>query len=107
MLIQILLPARSTAEGLDALSRTRRELTEWYGGVTAYLRAPARGAWVAPDGTEEHDDMIMVEVVTDTFDHGVWRAYERELAARFGETEIHIRAIPAETIRPSAAPSRS
>ena len=98
MLIQILLPARSTPEGQAALAATRRELTERYGGVTAYVRAPARGAWVSPEGTEEHDDMIMVEVVTDAFDRTEWRTYARQLAVRFGEQEIHLRAIPAEIL---------
>jgi hypothetical protein len=56
-LIQMLLPVRGTPAGGEALAATRRELTSRYGGVTAYTRATAMGAWRAPDGREEHDDM--------------------------------------------------
>ena len=95
MLIQILLPLTSTPDNHAAISQTRVELIERYRGVTAYVRSPARGAWVGPDGTEEHDDVVMVEVLTADFDRKEWRAYARRLAARFGEEEIHIRAVPA------------
>ena len=94
MLIQILLPLTSAPDNRSAIAQTRVELVERYKGVTAYVRSPAKGAWVGPDGTEEHDDVVMVEVLTDDFDRKEWRAYARTLAARFGEEEIHIRALP-------------
>ena len=98
MLIQILLPARQTDANRSALARTREELTERYGGVTAYLRSPAKGAWVDAEGNEQHDEVIMVEVVTEEFDRAHWRAYAEELAARFYEERIHLRALPAEVL---------
>ena len=64
--------------------------------VTAYLRSPAQGAWVAPDGRVESDDVVMVEVLTDTFDRAWWRD-GKQLAVRFRQETIHIRALPAET----------
>jgi hypothetical protein len=99
-LIQILLP---TAAGKDErtapslLARTRAELVEKFDGVTAYLRSPAQGAWVAPDGRVERDDIVMVEVLAQTFDRSWWRAYSATLADRFAQDTIHIRALPAET----------
>ena len=94
-LVQILLPrTKSPTEGGD-FARTRAELTEAFDGVTAYLRAPAQGTWVAPDGATEHDDMVMVEVLTDAFDRDWWRSYAATLARRFNQKAIHIRVIPA------------
>jgi hypothetical protein len=99
-LIQILLP-RTLGGGepvTDAgFAQTRAELVDAFEGVTAYLRSPALGAWTAPDGRVERDDVVMVEVLTDTFDRAWWRAYAETLARRFGQEEIHIRALPAET----------
>ena len=96
-LIQLLLPASGAGDHAAAFARTREELVERFQGVTAYERAPAQGVWVAPDGEKQRDAMVMVEVVTDRFDRPWWRDYGKTLAARFGEEEIHIRALPAET----------
>ena len=96
-LIQILLPRKSGEPASDArFAATRAELVEKFDGVTAYLRAPAEGAWVAPGGRVEHDDMVMVEVLADGFDRSWWRAYAATLARRCDEKQIHIRALPAD-----------
>ena len=73
VLIQLLLPTTfptgTTSQDAARLScDTRRELTEKFDGLTAYVRSPARGTWNAPDGHVEQDDVVMVEVVTDAFD---------------------------------------
>jgi hypothetical protein len=94
-LIQVLLPVNSKGSD-ERISQTREELVELYEGVTAYVRSPARGAWIAPDGEEEQDDVIMVEVLVDALDRDWWRQYRQQLAARFGQEQIHIRFIPAE-----------
>jgi hypothetical protein len=75
VLIQLLLPTSggAGAEGLAPLAETRRELAARFNGLTAYLRSPAKGLWTAPDGHTEHDDVVMVEVVTDTFDRAWWQ----------------------------------
>jgi hypothetical protein len=104
MLIQILLPTTAPAgAGGDqntaaAFARTRRELVEAFDGVTAYLRAPAQGIWTAPDGHRERDDVMMVEVVTATFDRQWWRAYAATLAGRFSQDTIHVRALAIQTV---------
>ena len=96
-LIQILLPCKRGEPASDGrFAATRAELVEKFDGITAYLRAPAQGAWVAPDGRVERDEMLMVEVLAPDFDRNWWRAYAATLAARFDEQEIHIRALPAE-----------
>ena len=96
-LIQLLLPAPGAGNHTAAFARTREELIERFHGVTAYERAPAHGVWIAPDGEKERDAVVMVEVVTEVFDRQWWRDYAKALAARFGEEEIHVRALPAET----------
>ena len=101
MLIQLLLPTtfpKGTAsqDASAALAETRRELSETFDGLTAYLRSPAKGIWTAPDGHTEQDDVVMVEVVTDTFDRAWWRTYSATLAKRFAQDTIHVRALPVE-----------
>jgi hypothetical protein len=98
VLIQLLLPSKPSTETAppdiaDALARTRRELAEKFEGVTAYLRAPAKGIWTASDGHTEADDVVMVEVVTDRFNTRWWRAYAATLAKRFQQESIHVRAM--------------
>ena len=98
VLIQLLLPA--TRDGGDrtvtALAETRRELVDRFKGVTAYVRSPGKGLWTAPDGHTEADDVVMVEVVTETFDRAWWRAYSVTLARRFEQETIHVRALPVD-----------
>ena len=99
VLIQLLLPTHAAgAEGVAPLAETRRELAERFNGLTAYLRSPAKGLWVAPDGHVEQDDVVMVEVVTDTFDRAWWRAYSARLAVRFGQESIHLRTMQVEML---------
>jgi hypothetical protein len=99
VLIQLLLPASAVGgDGLAPLAETRRELADRFNGLTAYLRSPARGLWTAPDGHTEQDDVVMVEVVTDTFDRTWWRTYAATLAERFGQESIHLRAVSVQML---------
>lgn len=100
-LVQMLLPARSGAAGAaadEAVARTRAELVEAFGGLTAYQRAPAHGMWMAPEGELQRDDVVMVEVVTPHFDRAWWREYAETLRTRFRQQAIHIRAMPVELL---------
>ena len=94
VLIQLLLP--TSGDNTASLAETRRDLVDRFKGVTAYVRSPAKGLWTAPDGHTEADDVVMVEVVTDTFDRRWWRAYAATLAGRFRQDTIHVRALPIE-----------
>ena len=100
VLIQLLLPTGSAARGgaLAPLAETRRELAARFNGLTAYLRSPAKGSWTAPDGHIEQDDVVMVEIVTETFDRAWWRTYAATLATRFDQESIHVRAVPVDML---------
>ena len=103
VLIQLLLPTTlpggaPTQDASAALADTRRELSKVFDGLTAYVRSPAKGIWTAPDGHTEHDDVVMVEVVTDHFDRPWWRAYAATLAERFRQHTIHVRAIEIQLL---------
>lgn len=98
-LLQLLLPITGDREVATAkLEETRTELLAQFGGVTAYLRSPAKGLW-ADAGEVAADEVVNVEVVVEKFDRAWWGRYERTLAARFAQQEIHIRAIDADLIR--------
>jgi hypothetical protein len=100
VLIQLLLPTpkAATRDSMSSLADTRRELANRFMGVTAYVRSPAKGLWTAADGHTESDDVVMVEVVTHTFDRRWWRGYAATLATRFQQTTVHVRAIPVEML---------
>jgi streptogramin lyase len=103
VLIQLLLPTtcpngEASQDATAALADTRRELAETFDGLTAYVRAPAKGSWTAPDGHTEQDDVVMVEVVTDRFDRVWWRTFAARLAERFRQDTIHVRAIPIQML---------
>lgn len=99
-LIQILLPVRDN-EGV-ALERAlhdavRRELTDAFGGVTAYQRAPASGLW--DEGSEVvRDDIVIYEVMAESLDDRWWREYRASLERRFRQDEVVIRALPMERV---------
>ena len=101
-LIQILLPIHArdgTPLPNEMFARVRGELTEKFGGVTAYSRSPATGLWKRDeDDAIERDQVIMVEVVTGAFDRKWWKNYREQLEVRFGQEEVHARALEVETI---------
>jgi hypothetical protein len=100
-LIQILLPLRMR-DGTDVPESTfaavRVELTERFGGITAYSRSPATGLWKRTEADVERDQVIMIEVVVEAFDRDWWAQYRQQLEQRFGQEEVHARALPIQRI---------
>ena len=93
-LVQLFLPLygndgrRFTREPYDLV---RNELTERFGGLTAYTRAPATGLW--EDGeTTVRDDLVIYEVLVEVFDLDWWRSYRAALEQRFRQEAFLIRA---------------
>jgi hypothetical protein len=100
-LVQIFLPRYDNDGrpfGEDEYARTRAELVERHGGLTAYQRAPARGLWKTEDGEVAKDDVVIFEVMVETLDYEAWTQYRRALERRFRQDTILVRAIPHEVI---------
>ena len=97
-LVQLFLPLRdNTGSAFPAalFSGVRTELTDAFGGVTAYQRAPVTGLW-EDDETVVRDELDLFEVMVETLDRDWWRRYAAELARRFRQDEILARALPCE-----------
>jgi hypothetical protein len=99
-LVQILLPTHDNdgaAFPNAHFAAVRAELTDAFGGVTAYTRAPASGLWDEGDAVV-HDDIVIFETMVEQMDAAWWAEYRRKLEARFRQDEIVIRALPLERI---------
>lgn len=100
-LVQLLLPIADNAGRAfprSAYDLVRYELAERYGGVTAYLRAPAEGLWKEAAGEVSHDDVVIYEVMTGELDRAWWRRYRATLQERFRQDEVVIRASSIERL---------
>jgi hypothetical protein len=100
-LIQLLLPIRDNSG--KPFPRThfdeiRGALTNQFGGVTAFLRAPAEGLWEEGKGQVAKDDIVILEVMADTLDREWWGAYRKRLEAHFQQEEVVIRASMMERL---------
>ena len=94
-LIQLLLPLYDNAGKElpgDAFRRTRDEIIERFGGLTAYTRSPAGGLWQEADGKTVRDDLVVYEVMADELDEAWWRSYRQVLQGRFRQQALVVRA---------------
>lgn len=95
-LVQLLLPLRDNyGVPFDrvAFEQVRAELTERYGGVTAYLRSPASGVWRDEGGDVARDEVVMVEVMVQRLERRWWAEYRHALEERFRQAELVARAL--------------
>lgn len=94
-LVQILLPLYDP-EGSrfpqEAYARVKDELTERFGGLTAYARAPAEGLWESQSGRTQRDEIVVYEVMIEELDRAWWKEYRRGLEERFRQRELVVRA---------------
>lgn len=100
-LVQILLPLHKrdgTDVAAETFARVRVELTQRFGGVTAYARSPATGLWKSRDDDIERDQVITLEVVAEVFDREWWSRYREQLEQWFDQEEIHARALAIDRI---------
>jgi hypothetical protein len=99
-LVQILLPLYGN-EGRplprELFDEVRRELTEAFGGVTAYVRAPAQGLWQDEERVVR-DDVLIHEVMVDGVDRQWWADYRERLRIRFAQDVLVVRALPGELL---------
>jgi hypothetical protein len=100
-LVEFLLPV-SDNQGAhfpkEELDRVRSELTERFGGVTAFMRSPAVGLWEDESGATRRDDLVTFEVMAETLDRDWWRDYREQLRQRFRQQEIVMRASEFELL---------
>ena len=99
-LIQFLLPLRDNEQRpfpRADFERVRSELTERFGGVTAFLQSPASGAW-KDEGETTHDEVVLFEVMADALDRAWWKGYRSELERRFRQETIVVRALGVEQL---------
>jgi hypothetical protein len=92
-LVEIFLPLSDNDGNRFAagtFAEVRRELTEKFGGLTAFSRAPAEGT-DTEGGRPRHDELVVFEVMTEQLDRAWWSAYRSQLEHRFRQQRILIR----------------
>ena len=100
-LVQILLPLFDNAGNAFAAERyseITRALTDRFGGVTAYTRAPAEGRWQDDQERVQHDEIVIMDTMVEQLDRAWWSAYRHELESAFEQDEIVVRAMPMEKL---------
>jgi hypothetical protein len=99
-LVQILLPIYDNAGNHfppHAYAKVRSDLTQRFGGLTAYTRAPAEGLW--DSGSEiKRDDIVVIEVMVEELERAWWRDYRRQLQDLFRQDQIILRAQSYESL---------
>jgi hypothetical protein len=94
-LVQLLLPVtdeKGAPFPAALYAQVTAELTERFGGLTAYARAPAAGLWEERPGKTTRDDIVVYEVMADDLDMAWWAKYRKTLEVRFAQDELVIRA---------------
>lgn len=93
-LVQMLLPlADNRGKRISRASfiHVKDELARRFGGVTAYVQAPAEGQWI-DRGRKVHDQVITIEVMTNGLHRKWWKRYRKTLEAKFRQREVVLRA---------------
>jgi hypothetical protein len=99
-LIEILLPLqdeRSKPFPAEPYERLAQRLTERFGGVTSFTRAPAEGRWKS-QGTTERDDIVVIEVMAENIDRGWWSELRKNLMREFRQDDVVIRSQAIERL---------
>lgn len=99
-LVQLLLPLKDQDGKPFPRShyrRIREVLTERFGGLTAYTRAPAEGLWDLGDEVA-FDDIVVYEVMVSDLDRPWWQEYRAGLERDFDQDELVVRAQAMERL---------
>ena len=100
-LIQILLPLYDNLGNpfpYEEYNRLRDELSERFGGITTYMRSPARGLWKETSTSTISDDIVIFEIMCQELDREWWGAYRSELAASFRQEVLIVRVSEVELL---------
>ena len=99
-LVQLFLPLHDNdkrkfpAEYFDSV---RSDLTNRFGGVTAFLRSPALGLWKTENDVSR-DEVVMFEVMTPDLDEDWWFEYRTQLQKKFRQEELLICAFQVKKL---------
>jgi hypothetical protein len=74
------------------------ELTERYGGITAYPRTPASGLWKDSEDETQNDQLVVYEVLLKEVDTVWWHEYRRKLELVFRQEKILVRVHEVEIL---------
>ena len=94
-LVQLLLPLNDSLGqpyGDEVLRTINATLASQFGGVTAFLRSPAKGRWIN-NHKVERDDVVVVEVMASILDHAWWASFRSKLENTLDQKEIVLRAL--------------
>ncbi|MGI9165140.1 MAG: hypothetical protein ACR2G5_01905 [Pyrinomonadaceae bacterium] len=100
-LIEILLPLydnNKKAFKSSAFDEIRNELTEIFGGVTAFLRSPAEGRWQESDGEVSRDEIVIFEVMSERLEPQMVAQYRLKLEHKFQQEQLIIRVSEVEQL---------
>ena len=100
-LVQLLIPTRSNqgrAHPRTLYDQLAGRLTERFGGVTAYTRAPATGLWESDTGETVRDQVVVYEVMVEEVDRAWWAELRAGLEADFAQEELVVRAQKMERL---------
>ena len=90
-LIQLLLPLHDNRKEkfpVEYFHSVRENLTDRFGGVTAFVRSPAVGLWKDDVEDVSHDEVVMFEVISNELNEGWWEEYRIKLQEKFRQKEL-------------------
>jgi hypothetical protein len=99
-LVEIFLPLADNDGhrfGQTMFDDVKRELSECFGGVTVYPRAPASGVW-KEEAEKTEDDLVVFEVMTPNVDNEWWQSYGERLEKIFHQEKVIVRAYDIELL---------
>lgn len=100
-LVQLLLPRTYNAGesfSEELFNSVEKDLTYHFGGVTSYIRTPAKGLWKETANNTVRDEIILIEVMVDEINKVFWTSYKEKLEELFKQSEIIIRSSPIELL---------
>lgn len=100
-LIQILLPLYDNAGDpfpQREYLRVRDQLTDHFGGITAYVHSPAVGLWKETSSSTVHDDIVIYEVMSEQLDRPWWIDYRKDLAKVFRQELLIVRVMEVQLL---------
>lgn len=76
----------------ESFATVAAEITERFGGVTAYARSPAIGLWKEAGEPAKRDELVVYEVMIEELDVEWWQRYRLSLEERFRQESVVVRS---------------